>query len=115
MAVKRLPAQWLPHTVTVKPFRGVGGAGPIYDPEYVMDPADGRGVYLEDAREVVLDSEGTEVVSSTRFFCNFDDAPPEKSLVKVWVGTPFEREAPVVRVGRFHHPAFPGYAEVRLT
>lgn len=113
--MKRLPARWTPHTVIVRPFRGVGGAGPIYGDQYPLRPEDGRGVYLEDAREVVLDSDGTEVVSSTRFFCNFDDAPPEKSRVTVWVGTPFEREAPVVRVARFEHPRFPGYAEVRLT
>ncbi|HZW99572.1 MAG TPA: hypothetical protein VFF10_05875, partial [Trueperaceae bacterium] len=88
--MKRLPARWLPHTVTVEPFRGVGGAGPIYGTPYDLSPEDGRGVYLEDAREVVVDSEGTEVVSETRFFCNFEDAPPEKSRVTVWVGTPFE-------------------------
>lgn len=112
--MKRLPARWLPHKVTVSPFRGVGGAGPIFGAPYDLDPAEGRGVYLEDAREVVVDGDGTEVVSETRFFCNFDDAPPEKSRVTVWVGTPFEREAPVVRVGRFEHPNWPGYAEVRL-
>lgn len=113
--MKRLPDRWRPHKVTVRPFMGVGGAGPVYGDRYDLDPAEGRGVYLEDAREVVIDSEGTEVVSNTRFFCNFDDAPPEKSMVTVWVGTPFEREAPVVRVARFEHPRFPGYAEVRLT
>jgi len=112
--VKRLPARWLPHRVTVRPFQGVGGAGPVYGDPHDLDPADGRGVYLEDAREVVIDSEGTEVVSNTRFFCQFADAPPEKSVVTVWVGTAFEREAPVVRVARFEHPRFPGYAEVRL-
>lgn len=112
--MNRLPARWTPHTVAVRPFAGIGGSGPIYGETYTLSPADGRGVYLEDAREVVLDSDGTEVVSSTRFFCNFEDAPPEKSRVTVWVGTPFEREAPVVRVARFSHPEFPGYAEVRL-
>ena len=105
----RLPVHWTPHSVLVRPFLGVGGAGPIYGPQYTL-----QHVYVEDAREVVLDSEGTEVVSSTRFFCNFDDAPAEKSLVTVWVGTPFEREAPAVRVARYQHPNWPGFAEVRL-
>ena len=105
----RLPVRWTPHSVLVRPFLGVGGAGPIYGPQHTL-----QHVYVEDAREVVLDSEGTEVVSSTRFFCNFDDAPTEKSLVTVWVGTPFEREAPAVRVARYQHPNWPGFAEVRL-
>lgn len=113
--MRRLPSRWTPHRVTVRPFRGVGGAGPIYGVPYDLSPDTGTGVYLEDARDVVIDADGTEVVSSTRFFCSFEDAPPEKSLVTVWVGTPFEREAPVVRVGRFEHPNWPGYAEVRLT
>lgn len=112
--MRRLPARWTPHTVLVRPLQAVGGTGPIYGEQYSLSPEDGRGVYVEDAREVVLDAEGAEVVSSTRFFCSLEDAPPEESMVTVWVGMPFEREASVVRVARYEHPEFPAYAEVRL-
>lgn len=106
---RRLPAYWLPHTVVVRAFEGIGGAGPI-----LGDPVEQDRVYTEDVREVVIDSDGTEVVSNTRFFCDFDKAPPEESLVTVWPGTGFAREAVVVKVSRYQHPLWPGYAEVRL-
>jgi hypothetical protein len=93
----------------------VAGAGPIYGETYELRPQDGRGVYVEDVREVVLDADGAEVVSSTRVAMNFEDAPPEKSLITVWLGTEFEREAMAVKVSRHAHPNWPGYAEVRLT
>ena len=110
----RLPARWTPHKVLVKPFVGTGGAGPIYGEQYALDPAAGKGCYVEDVREVVVDDEGSEVVSNTKVICNFDDAPPEQSLITVWPGTAFQREAPAVRVSRYEHPEFPGFAEVRL-
>lgn len=107
---RRLPAYWLPHTVTVRPFEGVGGDGPIYGA-----PTSQNRVYVEDVREVVIDSSGVEVVSNTRFLCDFAAAPADQSLVTVWPDTTFEREALVVKVSRFQHPLWPGFAEVRLT
>lgn len=107
--MRRLPARWTPHTVRVRPFEGVAGAGAIHGGQYTLPH-----VYVEDAREVIRASDGTEVVSSTRVICNFDDAPAEKSLITVWPGTSFEREAVAERISRFEHPNWPGYAEVRL-
>ena len=51
--MKRLPAHWVPHSVRVRPFRGAGGAGPIYGEPYTLRPEDERGVYVEDVREVL--------------------------------------------------------------
>lgn len=113
--MSRLPARWTPHTVKVKPCTGIGGDGPVYGEQYTLSPETNTGVYVEDVRELVRDDTGAEVVSSTRIAMSFEDAPPEKSLITVWVGTPFEREALAVRVSRHQHPNFPGYAEVRLT
>lgn len=107
--MRRLPARWTPHTVLVRPFLGVSGAGLVHG---LQEPL--TGVYVEDVREVVLDDQGTEVVSNTKVHMSFDDAPREKSLVTVWPGTPFEREAPVIRVARHHHPNWPGYAVANL-
>lgn len=109
MKLKRLPSSWVPHTIVVEAFEGTGGAGPI-----LADPVTQDRVYTEDIREVVVDAEGVEVVSNTRFFCDFDQAPPEQSMITVWPNTPIARRALVVKVSRFEHPSFPGYAEVRL-
>lgn len=106
---KRLPKYWLPHTVIVRAFVGVGGDGPI-----LSEPVEQDLVYVEDVREVVVDRDGVEVVSNTRFFCDFDKAPAEESLVTVWPGTGFAREALVLKVSRYQHPLWPGFAEVRL-
>lgn len=106
---KRLPKYWLPHTVIVKAFQGAGAGGPIYS-----EPVEQDLVYVEDVREVVIDAQGVEVVSNTRFFCDFDKAPAEESLVTVWPETAFVREALVVKVSRYQHTLWPGFAEVRL-
>lgn len=106
---KRLPKYWLPHTVIVKRFEGVGAGGPIYSKPLEQDL-----VYVEDVREVVTDRDGVEVVSNTRYFCDFDQAPAEESLVTVWPETGFARETVVVKVSRYQHPLWPGFAEVRL-
>lgn len=56
----RLRAHWTPHTVKIKPFAGEGGNGPVWGTEVTRSPATGDGVYVEDAREVVVDASGTD-------------------------------------------------------
>ena len=114
VVTRRLPAHWTLHTVKVRPFQGEGANGPVWGTQVTHSPETGDGVYVEDAREVVVDASGTEVVSETRVHMSFEDAPPVQSLVTVWPGTAFEREAPVVKVSRFQHQRWPGYAVVHL-
>jgi len=112
--VTRLRAHWTPHTVTVTPYLGQGSRGAIYGDPVSYSPATGNGVYVEDSREVVVDTSGTETVSETKVHMSFEDAPATGSRVRVWVGTPHEREAPVIKVSLFEHPRWPGYAVVYL-
>ena len=110
----RLRAHWTPHTVTVTPYLGQGSRGAIYGPPVKHSPETGNGVYVEDSREVVVDASGAEAVSETKVHMAFDDAPATGSRVRVWEGTPHEREAPVIKVSLFNHPRWPGYAVVHL-
>lgn len=106
--MRLLPGHWLPHTVTVTPYLGEGGNGPLYGEAATV------AAFVEDVREVVVDASGVEVVSNTKIHMQFADAPAEQSKVTVWAGTSAERTAPVVQVGRNEHPRFVGYAVVRL-
>lgn len=110
----RLRPHWTPHTVRVRPFEGEGGNGPIWGDDVVRSPETGDGVYVEDVVEVVTDQSGAEVVSSGRVHFSFEDAPPVNSFITVWPGTAFERKAVVVKVSRFDHPRWPGYAVAYL-
>lgn len=110
----RLRAHWTPHTVLVRPYEGEGGNGPVWGAQITRSPATGDGVYTEDVVEVVTDASGAEVVSSGRVHLSFADAPPAGSLITVWPGMSFAREAAVIRVSRFEHPRWPGYAVAYL-
>lgn len=112
--MNRLRAHWTPHTVTVIPFLGHGSSGPINGEPVRYSPDTGNGVYVEDSREVVVDNSGTETVSESKVHMSFEDAPATGSRVRVWEGTPHEREAPVIKVSLFEHPRWPGYAVVYL-
>jgi len=100
--------------VTVTPYLGEGSRGAIYGPPLKFSPATGNGVYVEDSREVVVDASGTETVSESKVYMSFEDAPATGSRVRVWEGTPHEREAPVIKASLFEHPLWPGYAAVYL-
>ncbi|OJX94083.1 MAG: hypothetical protein BGO96_09765 [Micrococcales bacterium 73-15] len=107
--MKRLPASWTPHSITVKPYLGDGANGATYGPPITLSPSQGTGVYVEDVQELVTDTAGREVASSGRVHMSFQDVPLAGSLITVWVGTPFSREAEVVKTARHYHPAWPGY------
>lgn len=100
----RLDPEWTPHTVGVQRYEGEGGNGPIWADE--VDVAD---VYVRDLHELITDASGTETVSSARVYFNLTDTPPLGSRIRIWRGDPqFERVAPVVKLSRADHPAFPG-------
>jgi len=84
------------HTVTVRPLTGSGGMGSTYG-----DPVAVLGFVLEESK-LVRDASAAEVVSSTQVYCAFDVAAPPGSLVTVWPGTAFEREATVITAAHAH-------------
>lgn len=110
----RLPAYYTPHTVHVEPYEGEGGNGPVFGESMTFSPADGNGVYCEDSQELVRDMAGREVVSMGKVYFSFEDAPAVESRVTVWPGSVHERTSTVLRVSRFEHPDWPGFAVVYL-
>lgn len=71
-----LPAFWLKHQVTVEPYDGASGAGPLYGTPVTVR------CWLEQKTRMVRAPDGREVTSSTRFYCRLDavNAPPESRV-----------------------------------
>jgi len=84
------------HTVTVRPYQGSGGMGPVWG-----DPVTVAAFVLEESK-MVRDASASEVVSSTQVYCAIDVAAPPESLVTVWPGESFEREAQVITAAHSH-------------
>ena len=70
-----LPARKRTHTITVEPFTGSGAHGPVFG---AAVPVTG---YLERATQLVRASDGTEVVSSSTFYCDLEENLPAESRV----------------------------------
>ncbi|MFC7430985.1 MULTISPECIES: hypothetical protein [unclassified Agrococcus] len=103
-----LPDYFKPHTVSVRDRVDGGGMGPGYG-----DPRDVRG-FVVDEQKVVVTASGVEAVSSSQVHTDADELVPPQSLVTIWVGTPFEREAAVVAITRGEHPTLPGFQTLAL-
>lgn len=86
-------AFWYPHTVLIRDLLGTNGLG---DATY----APSRSVAAEvlDEQTLVRAADGEEVVSSTRVTVPLPEHVPFGSLVTVWPGQPYEREAVVLTV-----------------
>lgn len=72
-----IPDSWLVHTVTVEPQVGEGAYGDSYGP-----PVQVR-CFRDDARQVVRNASGAEVVSETTLYCKLDRAdvfPPDSRV-----------------------------------
>ncbi|HEY9409328.1 MAG TPA: hypothetical protein VIQ30_22655 [Pseudonocardia sp.] len=70
-------AEFWVHTVTVEPYMGVGGSGPIYGP-----PTD-VACFVEHTRRVVRSGDAREVVSEAQVFTSPDRAalfPPDSRV-----------------------------------
>lgn len=98
----RLPKEWTPHTVSVRPFLGVGGNGPIIGESQTIE-----NVYVKDISEIVTDDDGQEAVSRATVRFSLEDLPAKGSLITVWPGTPHAYEASLFKVSRLDHPAWP--------
>jgi hypothetical protein len=97
----------MPHKVTLEKYAGASPVGDVY-----ADPVTVRAS-VEDVNELVTNSDGQEVVSSTRVFIDPENWVPAGSRVTVWVGAPQERTAKVITAATFQN-AFLGNVELRL-
>lgn len=91
---------FFPNTVKVRDYQAGGGMGGGYGNPRTL-PAE-----VIDVQEVIRNTAGEEVISSTRVTVHIDANVPLKSLVTVWsqkLGA--EREAEVLRIGRDENPA----------
>ena len=79
-----------PHAVTVRDLTGSGGMGATYGPPRTL------AAEVRDEQTMVRDVDGREVVSSTRVTLPLPEHVPLGSLVTVWAGQPYEREAKVL-------------------
>ncbi|NUS86320.1 MAG: hypothetical protein HOY75_27260 [Streptomyces sp.] len=73
----KLPKLWLQHEVTVEPYGGPSGSrGPKFGPAVAVP------CFLEEKNRMVRAKDGTEVLSSTTFYCRLDavDAVPESRV-----------------------------------
>ena len=58
-------ADFLAHTVKVRPHLGTGAYGPVFGEQVTLSPEDGTGVLVDEETRLVRASDGTEAVSST--------------------------------------------------
>lgn len=89
---------FFPDVVDVRDRGAGGGMGGGYAPKRRL-PSE-----TIDKQEIVRNTAGEEVVSSTRVTVHLDANVPLGSLVTVWPGKPGEREAEVLQVGRDENP-----------
>ena len=83
-------AFWYPHIVTIRDLTTSGGMGTTYGSPRTV-PAE-----VLDEQTLVRDKDGREVVSSTRVTLALPEHVPLGSLVTVWPGEPYQREAEVL-------------------
>lgn len=106
----RLPRALTPHTIHVRIPVGEGAHGTVYGEWATI-----RHVLIEDQQRKVVDADGAEVVSSGRVILNPVLHIPPGTQVRVWPGSPFERECIVVNVSRYDVPGTPQHLELNLT
>ncbi|WHP18834.1 hypothetical protein [Cellulomonas sp. ES6] len=83
-------AFWYPHSVSIRDRAAAGGMGSTYGPPRTVSAE------VIDEQTIVRDADGREVVSSTRVTLALPEHVPLGSLVTVWPGQPYEREARVL-------------------
>jgi len=87
------PAFFWPHTVQVRDSRTGGGMGGRHGPSRSLVAE------VKDTRQLIRNTDGAEVVSSSQVTVPLGSNVPLGSLVTVWAGTPRERTAQVLQVG----------------
>jgi hypothetical protein len=96
----------LRHEVTIEPYLGQSAAGPRYGPPVTVR------CFADDARRLVRNEAGEQVVSESTVFCRLSTTAPPKSRVNV-----FGREAFVITAKRRDGGglAVPDHLELALT
>lgn len=103
-------AFFYPHSVSIRNLTGTGGMGDTYGPARIVSAE------VLDEQTLVRDADGREVVSSTRVTLPLPEHVPLGSLVTVWPGQPYEREAEVLSVAVNPNAApLDAYLLLRLT
>lgn len=88
------PAFFWPHKVQVRDYRRGGGMGGGHTASRELTAE------VKDERRLIRNTDGAEVVSSSQVTVPLGSNVPLQSLVTIWAGTPAEREAEVLQVGR---------------
>ncbi len=103
-------AFFYPHKVSVRDLVSSGGMGSTYGPPREL------AAEVLDEQTVVRTADGTEVVSSTRVTLPLPENVPLGSLVTVWLGDAYEREAEVLTAAiNRNDPPLDAYLLLRLT
>jgi hypothetical protein len=105
----RIPKRLLPHTIKVEPLLGTGARGEVYGPAQTWTRA-----YVEDKRQMVVSSDGEDIVSNSFVVLDPERILPEGSRVTMWPGTPRERKARVVGTSFFDFPRLPSNVQFFL-
>ena len=105
----QMPADMLPHSITVLRYEGSGPYGEVFGDPIVHQ------AFVEDRRRLVVSTSGEEVISETTVYTGPDATAPVGSQVTVWAGTPYERTARVITTSRFEHPGSWSHLEIALT
>ncbi|UFU03440.1 hypothetical protein LQF12_02180 [Ruania suaedae] len=102
-------AFWYPHSVSVRNKTGAGGMGATYGPARTLSAE------VLDEQQLVRDVAGNEVISSTRVTLPLPEHVPVGSLITVWPGEPYEREAKVLTAAMNRNdPPLDAYLLLRL-
>ncbi len=72
-----IPGFLMVHTITIEPYQGEGGSGPVYGA-----PVSVR-CFREDSRKLVRNQLGEQVVSESQAYCPPGTVAPPKSRVTI--------------------------------
>jgi hypothetical protein len=67
-------SRWFVHTVTVETFQGAGAYGDVFAAPVTLAPP--NGCWVDNARKVVRNKDGVEVVSETSVATSTVNRPP---------------------------------------
>jgi hypothetical protein len=100
---------WYPHQIRIRDLTGSGGMGSTYGPPRTV------AAEVIDEQTLVRDADGREVISSTRVTLALPEHVPLGSLVTVWPGQPYEREARALSTAvNPHDPPLDAHLLLRL-
>lgn len=112
--MRRIPGKLLPHRnlVKVDKYEGGGAGGRVYAGTTTVK----RALILDDV-DLIRDQYDAETTLSAIVYFHRDEVealPEPETKVTIWADTPNERNAFVVKCGRYHHPKITDLLEVKL-